>query len=248
MTPEEDELEFWEQQEREQQQEQAGQAAQSEAPGGGAVGSGDYVVQEGDCISSIASAHGHFWETIWDAAANAELREAREDPNVLLPGDRLTVPERREKWEARPTEQRHRFRRRGEPAMLRLRFLACGEPRAGEPYRIEVDGRTVAEGTLDDDGMLEVPIPPAAGQALAAVGEPGQEDVHEFALGGTDPVTELRGVQQRLINLSYGCDLEAELGESTRAAIRAFQAEHDLEETGEPDEATRQALLDAHGS
>lgn len=89
---------------------------------GGPVGSGEYIVQEGDCILSLAARCGHFWKTIWDHPANTELRQARGDPAILLPGDKLTIPPLRLREESKSTDQKHRFVRKGVPLMLRLRF------------------------------------------------------------------------------------------------------------------------------
>ena len=62
-------------------------------------------------------------------------------------------------------------------------------------------------------------------------------------------MSELVGVQERLGNLGHACEDDAGvLGGATRAAITAFQRQHDLEPTGLPDEATRARLVEVHGS
>jgi Putative peptidoglycan binding domain len=92
--------------------------------GHGPVGEGEYLVQSGDCISSIAKTHGHFWETLWNDPANAKLKAARGNPNILFPGDRVTIPPIRNKVESRPNNARHRFVRKGVPSKFRLRLVA----------------------------------------------------------------------------------------------------------------------------
>jgi len=83
-----------------------------------------HKVRQGECISSIAHRYGHFWETIWNDAKNANLKALRKDHNVLLPGDILHVPPIRSKETSIATQQTHRFVRKGVPAKLRLRFVA----------------------------------------------------------------------------------------------------------------------------
>jgi Putative peptidoglycan binding domain len=213
----------------------------------GPVGAGEYEVQQGDCLNSIAHRAGHFWRTIWDHPNNAELKQKRGDPNVLLPGDRLTIPPPELKEVSRPTEKRHRFVRKGEPAKLRLRVLFEDDrPRANQPFRLIIDG-SLSSGVTDSDGKLEVPIPCDAQRGKLIIGP--DETTVELALGSVDPITEISGVQGRLNNLGFNCgEPGAVLNNSTKAALKYFQKKNNLAETGVPDAPTRQKLQEAHGS
>jgi hypothetical protein len=214
----------------------------------GPVGSGEHRVKQGECISSIAENAGHFWETIWNDAANAELRQARQDPNVLLPEDRVHVPALREKWEPRQTELRHRFRRRGWPEVLRFRVLRDDEPRGNQPYTLVVDGRETT-GITDANGNLSQPIEPNARRAVLHVGTEPDVDRYEFTLGAIDPIDALSGVQGRLKNLGFDCGpIDGVWGPRSEAALRQYQIKRGLESTGRPDDPTRQKLKEDYGS
>jgi N-acetylmuramoyl-L-alanine amidase len=215
---------------------------------GGPVGTGDYVVAAGECVSSISKEVGHFWQTIWDDAANTELREARGNPNVLLEGDRVTIPPLEPKYETGATEMRHRFVRLGEPSKLVLQVKDGRGPRGNEPFTLEVDGETI-EGCTDPDGKVDCPIPGDAKRGTLTVGTGARRLVYQLNLGGVDPITETTGVQMRLNNLGFKCgSVDGVIAKRTRAAIKSFQGKQDLPKTGDLDEATRNALLSAHGS
>lgn len=214
----------------------------------GPVGDGEHLVQQGECISSIAENAGHFWETIWDDAANSELRQARQDPNVLLPEDRVHVPPLREKWESRQTEMRHRFRRRGWPEMLRFRVLRDDEPRGNQPYTLAVDGRETT-GVTDANGNLSHPIAPDARRAVLRVGTEPDVDRFEFALGAIDPIDAISGVQGRLRNLGFDVGpIDGVWGPRSEAALRQYQVKRGLKGSGRADELTRQKLKEDYGS
>lgn len=223
------------------------QAANSTEADQGPRGAGDYVVRQGECMNSIAAAHGFFWETLWDLTENQELRCAREEPNVLLPGDRVYIPELREKVIEAPTEARHLFRRRGVPSTLRIQIMRAGVPRSNEQYLLEIDGFR-SEGVTNDEGWVEIAIPPSAERGELRFGNGEFEtDVYPFNIGGLDPITEITGVQERLANLGYDCSVTGEMDNDTRQAILAFQEAEDLETTEELDQTTRDRIAQVYG-
>lgn len=222
--------------------------AESTAVSGGPVGQGNHVVRDGDSVASIAYESGHFWETIWNDPANQELKQARKTPNVLLEGDQLTVPELRRKDESLAPELRHRFRRRGEPSFLHLKVEFAGEPVAGEPYTLEIDGKACPGGTTGAEGDVQIPVPGNSQRATLVVGEGAARLAYELYIGHTSPVTEIVGVQHRLLNLGFGCDCTGEMDAATIEAIKQFQRDQGLTETGQPDDATRASLEEKHGS
>ncbi|HYC89449.1 MAG TPA: peptidoglycan-binding protein [Thermoanaerobaculia bacterium] len=202
-----------------------------------------HVVAAGECIASIGYRYGFFPATLWDLPQNAKLKELRGDGNVLQPGDEVVVPELRPKWLPAATGKRHRFRWRGVPTVLKLRLLRVGKPRPKVPYRLEVDGRTIAEGTTDDDGRLEEFIPPNAKKGRLVVDE---VEMIELQLGSLQPVTTDAGVRGRLANLRYLDDVAAG-EEAVMLALIQFQRAAGLDATGVLDDTTRKKLTELAG-
>lgn len=214
---------------------------------GGPAGRGDYVVRQGDCISSIAKSAGYFWKTIWDGPANTELKSVRKDPNVLFPGDRVTLPPKGQKKEPGGTERRHCFIRRGEPTFLCLQLTKpSGEQWADQPYRLTVDGQQ-RQGSTDRNGILEEPISGNARDAVLQIGDGKIGYSYRISLGTVDPTGTVSGAQTRLNNLAYGCPLSGQSDDATRSAIRRFQKVQGLQASGGLDAQTRQALATADG-
>jgi N-acetylmuramoyl-L-alanine amidase len=198
-------------------------------------------------MASIAEEHGGFWESIWKDAANATLRESRKDPNQLMEGDVVQIPDRREKQETRAPEKAHRFRRKGVPSKLRICVLRGGEPRKNEPFRIDIDG-ALTEGTTDSNGVVEVSISVRAMKATLFVGSEPDQEVYELKLGHLAPASEIKGVKQRLKNLGYEVgEMDAQMSDAFVGALKKFQSENEIEPTGKVTDATREKLASVHG-
>ena len=207
-----------------------------------------HTTQPRDCISSIAFENGHFWETIWQDDHNAGLREKRTDGFVLMQGDEVFIPDLRLQELDGETNGRHRFKLKGVPDKLRLRFGDDEFPRAGLPYTLTIDGH-VLTGATDAKGELTHYLMPNAQKAELVLQPPGLPEEHyEIQLRALAPATEVLGQQMRLKNLHYyDGPVDGERNDALRDALRDFQSSNNLPITGEADEATRGALLDTHG-
>jgi N-acetylmuramoyl-L-alanine amidase len=206
----------------------------------------EHIARRGESIESIAYQYGMFWETVWSDAGNEGLRALRREPNILVAGDVVVVPDKREGSATRGTGARHVFRRRGVPSILRVQLLDANKPRAGLAYTVTANGRTWT-GATDAQGWVECWLMPDVRRGNLRLDATGE--VFVFDMGGVGPPETPRGIQTRLRNLGhYVGSIDDTLGPEAAAALAAFQAANGLPDTGEPDDATVEALRKAHGS
>lgn len=217
------------------------------------AGEEGYEVRQGECFNVIADRFGFFPKTLWEHPKNAALKSARKDPNVLLPGDRIFIPEKTIRTESVPTMQGHQFRRKGVPSKMKIRLQRCGtsDPYANKRYLLNVDGK-LWEGTVDGEGNVEVLIPPGTKHAVLTVGDDEEQEIFDLDFGALDPCDSFRGAQQRLKNLGYfSGEPQEEWGATAVAALVRFQAQHvvtgDEEPSGVYDERTKGKLEEVHG-
>lgn len=195
-----------------------------------------YVVKQGDCISSIAFKHDLFPEALWNHPDNSKLKQDRKEPNTLIPGDEVVIPDKETKEEDCGPEQKHRFRRKGVPERLRIRFLDDDdEPRADIAFVVEIERENggpcpLRKGNTDDQGYLDVSIPPDGSTGKIYLGEGIGREIHEVLLGHLDPIDTLSGQKARLNNMAYSCGDEKtdEIDQVAWEAIREFQKDNDL--------------------
>jgi hypothetical protein len=213
------------------------------------VGTGDYVVNQGECISSIAYEHGHLVETILNDPANQALKEARKNYHVILPGDCLTIAPVRVKEVSAETDKNHKFQLQAPAEIFQVRLLDLDDkPRANLKYTLIIDQQTFS-GRTDGQGQLKHAIPPNARHGrLTLISGKNREEI-ELRLGDLDPTNAVSGAQARLSNLGYDCGpVDGILGPQTEQAIKRFQKHNKLQQTGELDDASMQELETMHGS
>ena len=201
-----------------------------------------YEVEPGDSMPSIAKETGFFWETLWNHAKNADLKEKRKNPNVLLAGDQVFIPELEAKAFSKPADAQHKFRRKGVPVKLVLKLLKSdGSARANEAYVLSVNNKDL-KGNTDGDGVLKQYIPNDAKEGILKLDD-GKE-CFPVRIGALDPVDTISGLQQRLANLGFDCLETGQLDDPTVRALTLFQAANKLDTSGKPDDATRAKLLE----
>lgn len=217
----------------------------------------EYKVRAGDCLSSIAKQYGFKWQTLWDFGPNAQLKSKRKDPNILMPGDIVRIPPTGDKQESKAVDQHHRFKRKAEQAVLKLRVLVDSEPIKNEPcllvYHVSgketiKSGKTDGDGNVEIDGSKEIKMPGDTRDAILRVGSPPAQLLYTLAIGKLAPSDQLLGVQQRLNNLGYRAGPEdGQFGPRTKEAVRWFQQAHDLQQDGIPGPQVQNKLREIHG-
>jgi hypothetical protein len=210
-----------------------------------------YVVRQGETVASIVARNGGGDpDAVWNHSKNAELRKLRGDPAILCPGDRLYLPDGKPSWLPVTVGSTNTFKATVPVQTVKI-VLVGDKPLAGEPYIIHGLGDDIS-GTTDGSGSLSVDVPITA--PSFALELTGLKVVQQILVGHLDPVDEASGVRQRLANLGYASRLAPILEAFGVAShgldeqqLRIFQITNGLSPTGEADDATVDALKNAHG-
>ena len=206
-------------------------------------------IRQGESIGSLAKKNGHLPETIWDHPANEELKTRRKNPNILLPGDWVFIPNKQLKEESGGTETRHRFKVKAPTQTLVLQVIPSTlpihsntrKPQSPIPYTLSIGDRTI-EGETESEGIIRVEnVPPDVDRAILTIfGRSIQ-----VLIGHLAPEDEDLGIQARLSNLGYlrGA-VEGTPGPQMQAALRTFQSLNNLQVAGEATTETQEKLKD----
>lgn len=209
------------------------------------IPSGSYTVKQGDYLASITEEAGFLsWKTLWDDGANASIK-AKRNPNVLYPGDVVTVPIRQRKEESVATGEKTTFETIGDPLTVKLVVLSWdGTPISTTDVQFKLDS-TEAVKTAEDG---------SAKKNIKATGpKEGDLTVQTYSmplkLGHLDPAEEFSGQVWRLNNLGYRAGEPANADDlAFRSAVEEFQCDNGIAVTGRCDTATQDKLRTVHGS
>lgn len=207
----------------------------------------EHVAKDGECMWTLSRRYGLTVDALW--AANEALAQGKRNANVIAPGDVVKLPAAKdEPLASARVGQRVKVACTQAVARANLRFHDVdGKGRAGVPAVIRVtshDGReTLWETKTNGDGGIDEAVPADAKTIDVVLDVEPEPQPYHFNFAYLDPIETIAGVQGRLANLGYHCGSErGELGPLTRRALREFQKEHGLTDTGEPDGPTKDAL------
>ncbi len=132
-----------------------------------------HTVKQSDHLSKIALQYGFSdYRVLWEHSENATLKQQRQNPNVLFPGDRLYIPDKQEKTESGATEQRHRFRLSLQPLKLRIVVKDLNDqPVANTSCQLHIEGE-IYKLTTDSQGLIEQEIPRIAERGKFTIQDP----------------------------------------------------------------------------
>lgn len=199
-----------------------------------------HVVRQGECLLSICQSYGFpDWKKVYDDPGNEKLRQKRPDPNLLAPGDKVVIPDKKAKEFSIATGQMHTFKVKVPRARLRLKVHQHieGETWSGQ-YELDIEGmRDFVKGSIGGDGMVDVEIPASAHKGTLTILKDGNVlQVFHLALGGMDPPDSISGAQTRLKHVGFDCGpVDGVLGSRTRQALTAFRTRYGLAEPAEPE-------------
>ena len=122
---------------------------------------------------------------------------------------------------------------------------STGAALADKPFKLVIEGRDPIVGTTDEKGRLCCEVTAGTEKAILFF----RYRRFELELDTLPELAEVAGVQERLNLLNYFTGhVDGDLGPRTRNALKSFQREHKLDETGECDEATLRSIKEAFGA
>jgi Putative peptidoglycan binding domain len=213
---------------------------------------GYHEVRQGEHLARLAHEYGFSdYHSIWNHPNNADLKQTRQSPNILFPGDSLFIPDRQLREESCSTDQRHVFKTKKGVLKLRLTLEDLYEEPIADAQCLLLLGSDTRHVTTDGDGRIEQDIPWDAHDAILMIQDPQTAfDNTNIAIkiGDLDPVDKVSGQTARLNNLGYFAGNVNQPDDTTfKSAVEEFQCDHAVTVNGICDPTTQSKLKQVHG-
>lgn len=197
------------------------------------------TVVQGECIDSISLQEGIPSDRIWSFSGNQKLKADRKDLNVLLPTDKVVIPDPVSNWvEGKATSNTHQFRLKPRLREYRIRALLAGTaPKALEYTSVEVDGKKMDTTASGEWIVCQMPL--NAAKAVIQIKDWGS---YEVELGNLDPLDTPSGKERRLQDLGYFDGLPEGMDVNQDNAMKLFQQTHAPYKDAVPTEEEKKKL------
>ena len=214
-----------------------------------------HTIAQGETLTRIAQRYKlSSWKTLYDHPDNAAFRKLRPNPNIIFPGDTITVPDVVAKKMSASAGKSHVFCLKKEVEIFKIKISnSAGKAWDGKRVVVTLGANTI-DTLITPEGMLEIPL--TQGDESEAkidiyMDDPNGAPSHTFnvELAHLDPVEELSGVQARCNLLGHDCGVaDGIMGSKTRAGVKSFQSQYGLQVDGEPGPLTKAKLKEVYGS
>ncbi len=213
----------------------------------------EHLAAPGECLASLSETFGFpDFHTILDHPENSALKTARPNPNMLVPGDLVHIPDPAPKKASLSEDLQHEIRIKQPEARFKLKLMDDqGVVFAGKKFNLKI-GSTEITGNTDGDGMINEIIPPGLTSGELTFFPEGRDDVLEgylipLSLGNLRPPDTTDGQKMRLQNLGYPIGpLGTTVDERTQRGIRMFQRDQALTANATLDAPTTAKLKQVH--
>lgn len=206
-----------------------------------------HTIVQGEYLTKIALKYGIPADTIWNDPYNAQLKQKRKSPHVLLPGDVLYIRDKADKNDGRATDSIHTYVVPRKTITLKLTLLDWDQtPIASTPCILHIDSQIIRMAT-DGSGKIEKEITVAATTGTLKVR--GYTEEFQIQVGSLDPSSEATGLQGRLRNLAYlPNDDRPPDPDTLNSAVQEFQCNAGISVDGIVGPQTLSTLEKTHGA
>lgn len=219
-----------------------------------------HIVKQGESLASIAFEYGFTWEKLWEYNKDTTLKE-RQNPNLLLPGDEVQIPDKKSDGQKIEGNTHTLFRVQGCPTVsFKLQteenditgFSASADFYTADGLYASMDSITAE---IESDGTFTMKVPLYATSADLTLQHLDYGKLrYKILLRQLDPIIDedltidqrKSAAIQRLSNLGYQCESD----EQFDAAVKEFKIQHmeQSDPSSDFNESTWTKLASVHGS